>query len=65
MHKYLEETLFTDRSNRQGFPIDVLRALAEIPLKFAGIETKEVINEDVWDLQPYQRHILETPDVMN
>jgi hypothetical protein len=56
LHKYLEETLFTDRSNRQGFPIDVLRALAEIHVEHSQVlKQNKVISEDVWDLQPKNR----------
>jgi hypothetical protein len=56
LHKYLEETLFTDRTNRQGFPVDVLRALAEIHVEHSQVlKEKKVISEDVWDLQPKNR----------
>ncbi len=57
LHKYLEETLFTDRSNRQGFPIDVMKALGEIHAEHTQLlKQKKVISEDVWDLQPKNRH---------
>jgi hypothetical protein len=57
LHKYLEETLFTDRSNRQGFPVDVLKALGEIFAEHTKVlMQKKLINEDVWDLQPKNRY---------
>lgn len=57
LHKYLEETVFTDRSNRQGFPIDVLQALGEIFAEHTKVlRQKKLINEDVWDLQPKNRY---------
>ncbi len=57
LHKYLEETVFTDRSNRQGFPIDVLKALGEIFAEHTKVlMQKKMISEDVWDLQPKNRH---------
>jgi hypothetical protein len=56
LHKYLEETLFTDRSNRQGFPIDVMKALGEIHTEHTRVlKEKKMISEDVWDLQPKNR----------
>ena len=58
LHKYLEETLFTDRSNRQGFPVDVLKALGEIHVEHArALKEKKMISDDVWDLQPKNRDI--------
>ena len=58
LHKYLEETLFTDRSNRQGFPIDVMRALGEIHAEHTrALKEKKMIRDDVWDLQPKNRDI--------
>jgi len=57
LHKYLEETLFTDRSNRQGFPIDVLKALGEIHTEHSRVlKQNKLITEDVWDLQPKNRY---------
>jgi hypothetical protein len=57
LHKYLEDTVFTDRSNRQGFPIEVLKALGEIYLEHTRVlKEKKLITEDVWDLQPKNRH---------
>lgn len=56
LHKYLEDTLFTDRANRQGFPLDVMKALGEIHIEHARLlKQKKIINEDVWDLQPKNR----------
>jgi len=58
LHKYLEETVFTDRANRQGFPIDVMQALGEIHIEHTRIlKQKKMISEDVWDLQPKSRDI--------
>ena len=57
LHKYLEETLFTDRSNRQGFPVDVMTALGEIHAEHTLVlKQKKMISEDVWDLQPKIRN---------
>lgn len=51
LHKYLEDTVFTDRANRQGFPMDVLKALGEIHTEHVRLlKQKKVISEDVWDL---------------
>ncbi|HEY6020321.1 MAG TPA: hypothetical protein VIY48_10570 [Candidatus Paceibacterota bacterium] len=51
LHNYLEQTLFTDRSNRQGFPKDVMQALGEIHVEHTRIlKQKKMISEDVWDL---------------
>lgn len=51
LHKYLEQTLFTDRSNRQGFPMDVMRALGEIHIEHTRIlKQMKIITEDVWDI---------------
>lgn len=58
LHKYLEETLFTDRSNRQGFPEDVMKALGEIHAEHTRVlKEKKLISDDVWDLQPKPRDI--------
>ncbi|OIR05829.1 hypothetical protein GALL_119560 [mine drainage metagenome] len=51
LHRYLEQTLFTDRSNRQGFPKDVMQALGEIHVEHTRIlKLKKLISEDVWDI---------------
>lgn len=51
LHNYLEHTLFTDRSNRQGFPVDVLRALGEIHTEhMLVLKQKKIISVDVWDI---------------
>ena len=51
LHKYLEQTLFTDRSNRQGFPMDVMQALGEIHIEHTRVlKQKKIITEDVWDI---------------
>ncbi|MBI5007276.1 MAG: hypothetical protein HZB95_09145 [Nitrosomonadales bacterium] len=58
LHKYLEETLFTDRSNRQGFPQDVMKALGEIHAEHTRVlKEKKLISDDVWDMQPKPRDI--------
>jgi hypothetical protein len=55
LHKYLEETLFTDRA-RQGFPIEVMKALGEIHAEHTRVlKQKKMIRDDVWDLQPKNR----------
>jgi len=52
LHKYFEETLYTDRRNRQGFPEDVMAALGELHNEhYLLLESKKVITEDVWDMQ--------------
>lgn len=51
LHRYLEQTLFTDRSNRQGFPKEVMQALGEIHIEHTRIlKLKKIITEDVWDI---------------
>jgi len=51
LHNYLEHTLFTDRSNRQGFPVDVLRALGEIHTEHMRVlKQKNLISVDIWDV---------------
>ena len=51
LHNYLEQTLFTDRSNRQGFPVDVLKALGEIHTEHMRVlKQKRLISVDVWDV---------------
>ncbi|MBI4808060.1 MAG: hypothetical protein HY799_03815 [Nitrosomonadales bacterium] len=58
LHKYLEETLFTDRSNRQGFPEDVMKALGEIHAEHTRVlKEQKLIGDDVWDMQPKPRDI--------
>lgn len=55
LHNYLEQTLFTDRSNRQGFPRSVMQALGEIHHEHMRIlKLKGVIGADVWD-DPYEK----------
>ena len=51
LHNYLEHTLFTDRSNREGFPQDVLRALGEIHIEHKQLLKKlKILKEDIWDV---------------
>lgn len=51
LHNYFEQTLFTVRANRQGFPRDVMQALSEIHHEHTRIlKQKGMIKEDVWDL---------------
>jgi len=51
LHNYLEHTLTTDRSNRQGFPLDVIQALGEIHLEHrAALREKSVLKEDLWEV---------------
>lgn len=50
LHNYLERTLFTDRSNRHGFPEDVLQALGEIHIEHTRVlKQKKMISVDIWD----------------
>lgn len=52
LHKYLEQTLFTERNNRQGFPRDVMQALGDIHNEHRQVlKSKRMVFEDVWDLQ--------------
>jgi hypothetical protein len=49
---YLEHTLTTDRSTRQGFPQNVVLALGEIHVEHTKLlKAKGMIKEDVWDKQ--------------
>jgi hypothetical protein len=51
LHNYLEHTLFTDRSNRQGFPVDVLQALGELHVEHTRLlKQKNMISVDIWDV---------------
>ena len=51
LHKYLEQTLFTDRSNREGFPKDVMQALGEIHIEHARLlKEKKLLSDDIWDV---------------
>ncbi len=51
LHNYLEQTIFTDRSNRQGFPKDVMHALGKIYIEHSRIlKQKKIISEDIWDV---------------
>jgi hypothetical protein len=57
LHKYLEDTVFTDRSDRQGFSIEVLKALGEIHAEHTQVlKQNKLIAEDVWDMQPKNRY---------
>ena len=52
LHKYLQQTLFTERSGRQGFPQDVMQALGEIHIEHTHIlKLKKVVFDDIWDIQ--------------
>ncbi|MBI5891008.1 MAG: hypothetical protein HZB47_10050 [Nitrosomonadales bacterium] len=58
LHNYLEQTLFTDRSNRQGFPADVMKALGEIHAEHTRVlKEKRLLSDDVWDMQPKPRDL--------
>jgi len=51
LHNYLEKTLFTDRSNREGFPKDVLQALGEIHIEHTRLlKEKKLLGDDIWDI---------------
>lgn len=52
LHRYFQETLLTDRSGRQGFPSDVMEALAELHHEHQQLLMKQgLIRMDVWDMQ--------------
>ncbi len=51
LHNYLEQTLFTDRSKREGFPKDVLQALGEIHIEHTRLlKEKKLLGDDIWDV---------------
>jgi hypothetical protein len=51
LHRYLEQIIFTDRAKREGFPNDVLQALAEIHVEHTReLKIKKIISEDIWDI---------------
>ncbi len=55
LHNYLQQVLFTDRLNRQGFPEDVLQALGEIHIEHMQIlKQNKIIGVDIWDM--YFKH---------
>jgi hypothetical protein len=50
LHNYLEKTLTTERTNRQGFPRDVIQALNEIHMEHkAMLKANGVLKDDLWD----------------
>lgn len=52
LHKYFEETLFTDRDKRQGFPPEVMDALGKIHGEHQQLLMRNgIIRLDVWDMQ--------------
>jgi hypothetical protein len=51
LHNYLEHTILTDRSGRQGFPDDVMQALIQIHAEHTQIlKQKKMICSDLWDI---------------
>jgi len=51
LNNYLERTLTTDRSDRQGFPKDVIKALGQIHHEhIAFLKAEGIIKNDPWDL---------------
>jgi len=52
LHQYLQETLLTDRANRQGFPPDVMEALGQINNEHQrALHNAGLLRQDVWDMQ--------------
>jgi hypothetical protein len=52
LHKYFQQTLFTERHDRQGFPQDVVQALGEIHNEHTQtLKAKKMVVDDVWDIQ--------------
>lgn len=52
LHNYFEQTLFSDREKRQGFPPEVMAALAEIYNEHQQLLMRHgIIRMDVWDMQ--------------
>lgn len=52
LHKYFQETLLTDRNNRQGFPPEVMDALGQLHVEHQQVLMKAgLIRMDVWDMQ--------------
>jgi hypothetical protein len=50
LHNYLEKTLTTERTNRQGFPQDVIQAISEIHMEHrAVLKANGVLKDDLWD----------------
>ena len=51
LHDYFERTLFVERSNRQGFPQDVMKALGEIHAEHSQLlKSRGLIKDDLWDM---------------
>lgn len=52
LHTYFEQTLYTDRDKRQGFPPDVMEALGQINVEHRRLLMRNgIIRMDVWDMQ--------------
>ncbi len=52
LHIYFEQTLFSDRDKRQGFPPEVMEALGEIYNEHQQLLMRRgIIRQDVWDMQ--------------
>jgi hypothetical protein len=52
LHRYFEQTIFTDRDKRQGFPPEVMHALGEIYHEHQHLlMSNGLIRLDVWDMQ--------------
>jgi hypothetical protein len=50
LHQYLEQTLFSDRPARQGFPLDVMQALAEIHHEHTlYLKSRKILTDSAWD----------------
>ncbi len=52
LHRYFQDILTTDRSDRQGFPPDVMDALSQLHHEHQRLLMKQgLIRVDVWDMQ--------------
>jgi len=52
LHRYFQDLLTTHRPGRQGFPLDVLRAITELHDEHQELLKKRgLIRLDIWDLQ--------------
>lgn len=52
LHAYFEQTLFMNRSGRQGFPPEVMAALGELYNEHQQLLMRHgIIRQDVWDMQ--------------
>lgn len=51
LHIYFEETLYTERSGRSGFPPEVMLAIGELHTEHQILlKRNRILKTDVWDL---------------